>query len=307
MDIAKYILSFFNGFKQIEKLKKENPDFDFALAMWAFPAGLFALWLKIRFKIPYATWSLGSDIYVYGKIPVLKELIRLILRQAKTRFADGIDLKNKVEVLSGKDCIFLPSSSKFEKVKEGKKFSIKKGKKITLCFLGRMEPVKGPDIFLSALIKIKEKLPGFQVHFMGGGSLLDHLKGEAEKEGIMQYISFWGNVNDPEQIAAVLRASDWLVIPSRSDSIPLVFSEAMKIGVPVIAPEHTDLKYLVEKYKVGFTFKTADIDKLADIMKKLSKSSKIRNAFAENTKKAAELFSLEKSAKMLINRFKIKQ
>lgn len=300
VDIVRYIASFLNGFRQIEKLKKENPDFDFVLAMWAFPAGLFALWLKIRFKIPYATWSLGSDIYVYGKIPIIRQLIKVILRQAKSRFADGIDLKDQVERLSVKSCVFLPSSSKFQEKEAKKKFSIKKGKKVTLSFLGRMESVKGPDIFLSALIKVKEKLTDFHIHFLGDGSLLDKLKEEAKKADIIEHMTFWGNVNDPDQIATILRASDWLVIPSRSDSIPLVFSEAMRVGTPVIASDLPDLKYLINKYKVGITFKTGNEDELVTILENISIKENSTIDYCINIRRVVKMFSLEESVDRIL-------
>ena len=48
-----------------------------------------------------------------------------------------------------------------------------------------------------------------------------------------------------------MRACDWLVIPSRIESIPLVFVDALHMGIPVVAAAVGDLDLLVTQYAVG--------------------------------------------------------
>ena len=43
--------------------------FDYTLALWAIPSGLWALFLKWIYRIPYAAWCLGADIWDYEKKP----------------------------------------------------------------------------------------------------------------------------------------------------------------------------------------------------------------------------------------------
>jgi glycosyltransferase involved in cell wall biosynthesis len=50
--------------------------------------------------------------------------------------------------------------------------------------------------------------------------------------------------------AAIARA-DWVLIPSRIESIPVVFSDAMKTGRPVIAMPVGDLPRLLAAHPVG--------------------------------------------------------
>ena len=261
--------------------------------MWAFPAGLFTLWLRIRFGLPYSVWVLGSDIYVYGKFPIVRQVIALILKQAEYVFADGIDLKQRTEELANREVIFLPSASKMPSSEINKKKTFKK--KIVLTFLGRMERVKGPDVFLAAILKIKTQLYRFKINFIGDGSLLNSLKEEARKQKITAFVDFYGNISEPKKISDILSEAHMLVIPSRSDSIPLVFSEAMKSGTPIIASDLPDLSYLVRKYKVGYTFKKEDSSDLAKIIVELLESKEKIQEFSSNTKEAARDFSVEGS------------
>lgn len=70
----------------------------------------------------------------------------------------------------------------------------------------------------------------------------------------------------------------------------------MKVGIPVIAAGLPDLKHLIKKYKVGFYFKPGDKRELAKLIKKLPRVQNKKIFFSENTKKAAEVFSINKSA-----------
>ena len=167
--------------------------------------------------------------------------------------------------------------------------------------VGRMEKIKGPDIMLDALFKLGQNINKYEVHFVGDGALLEELKNKVEKSGLKQEIIFHGNINSFKQIGTIMRQSDWLVIPSLSDSIPLVFSEAMKCGLPVIVSDLNDLKYLVNRYRVGLLFKTGNVNNLTNLLSKLPLLMDKRNYFVNNTSEVALSFSVEETVKKLSN------
>ena len=297
VDVLRFFIIFISGSKHLFSYLN-NYKIDINVVMWAFPSGVFAYLAKKIYKVPYFVWCLGSDIYVYGKYPIIGFVVKEILKSADYIFADGIDLARQTTKLSGKRCIFLPSASKAE---FRKNVPIKKNRnKITLTFIGRMEMVKGPDIFLNALGLIKNDIRKFKVNFVGGGSLLEKLKKKAKEENINKEIYFYGNISDFQKISEIMQGSDWLIIPSRSDSIPLVFSEAMKTQTPVIASDLPDLKYLVEKYRVGLLFNKENGEILAKTLRKLVFFKKEQRMFSLNCKKAAKDFSLKVSTSRLI-------
>lgn len=283
---------FIQGKKALKKFVEENKDLDFIISMWAFPAGFFAHSAFKSVGIPYAVYALGSDIYFYAKKPILRQLITEYLKEAKFLIADSPDLSKEIERLSGKKTLFLPSVTNISFKIDKKKSRLRK---TGLTFLGRLEKVKGADILAETLISLKENLEGFNINIIGDGSLKDYLE-----QNLRHYtnIKFWGNL-DAKKIAQILKNTDWLVIPSRSDSIPLVFSEAMKFSIPVIVSDLPDLKYLVKKYRVGYIFKREDSDSLAAIFKEITTKNKHFKVFKKNTKKAAAFFDLEKTSDKL--------
>jgi glycosyltransferase involved in cell wall biosynthesis len=286
---------FLRGVLKVPLFMKESKP-DFIIAMWAWPSGFFAYLIKLFYRKPYVVWALGSDINKYAKMPLMKLVFKQILVKAEILFADGIELQKDVAKFSGRKCIFLASSTKME-FKLRKK--AKKNEKIVLTFLGRMEAVKGPDIFLDALVLIKDKLDGFQINFVGDGSMFSQLKQMARDNGLEDKICFYES--DRRRNMRLLAESDWVVIPSRSDSIPLVFSEAMKVGTPVICSNLPDISYIVNKYKVGFLYNKDSTRNFAKTLAELVFKDKERKFFEKNTKLAAKEFSVEESAKKLYN------
>lgn len=275
---------FISGNKALEKIIDENRDLDFVISMWAYPSGFFANRVFKTLGVPYAVYALGSDIYVYGKKPILKNLIKKYLLDAKFLVADSPDLAKEVEKISGKKTHFLPSASsirlKTQKIKN-------KNPKIIFTFLGRLEKIKGIDIFMDALEDLDSAK--LKVNIIGDGSLFNNIKEESKNR---PWIKLWGNISDFYKIAAILKNSDWLIIPSRSDSIPLVFSEAMKLSLPVIASDLPDLMYLIKKYRVGLLFKKENKSDLSKVLKKALIKNPDYLQFKKNTKEAAKIFNL---------------
>ena len=283
------------GFRATSRFCKDY-KIDFCIAMWAFPAGVFALWANIVKMVPYTIWALGSDIYIYARYPILGTLIEIALKKAKFIIADGIDLARQTGKLAKRHCQFLPSASQMP---HQSKLTVKKEGPLKLMFLGRMDPVKGLDVLIEAISKVKDL--DFELHCLGDGSLLPSLKEKISDLGLQKKVVFYGNVNDPKLIYNRLLLSDWLVIPSRSDSIPLVFSESMKANLPVIVAEVGDMVELVKKYGVGFSFPREDSRKLAVILKDVIKKGRVLiRPYQQKTKKAAEIFDVNVSAESLL-------
>lgn len=284
----------YSGCLAAAKFSREN-NLDFIIGMWSFPAGIFAWWASVVNKTPYCLWSLGSDIYVYARYPILRTIIKMTLQKAKFLVADGIDLARETEKLAGKKCDFLPSASQLQHKSSVTK---KKTGPLRFVFLGRMEPVKGPDVLIDALAKISDL--DFELHMIGDGSLLSGLKERVKDLGLDKDVTFYGNVSDTNLIYKNLVMSDWLVIPSRSDSIPLVFSEGLKARLPMVVAEVGDMVELVKSYKVGLSFPKEDSAKLAANLRQVIVDGRTKiSQYQEGINKLAPLFDINTSAKRL--------
>ncbi|MDO8658382.1 MAG: glycosyltransferase [Candidatus Levybacteria bacterium] len=291
IDILKIITLFNLNAKSIEQILMENAV-DFCLAFWAIPSGIIAYQISKKINVPYGIWALGSDIYIYAKYPIIGNIINKAIRAADLLLADGKNLAETVSNISKKKCVFMPSTTEFS---ASKMKVIKMNKQdMNFIFLGRMEKIKGPDILLSSISKLpKDK--NYHIYFLGGGRLLDTLRKKVVQYGLERRVSFLGNVNDKNIVWSYLSNGDYLVIPSRSDSIPLVLAEGAKAGIPVIVSSVGDMPFLVKKYGIGHIFPSGDIQKLSDIVKMVIKKGKGQGElFKSNLKVFSEEFDINK-------------
>lgn len=299
VDLINVFIFFFRGIREsLSFADKIKPDY--CLSMWSVPSGVFAYVIRKKFNIRYGVWVLGSDIYVYAKFLIFSQIIKQVIKGANHVFSDGFELAHIVKSFTGRKCYFLPSSTRFDG--NVKLINVRvRGEKTILTYVGRAEPEKGLDLLIETMLKMSQKnRENFTVNIVGDGSLLRGLKVKAKQMNLGSYFHFYGNINDKNKIFNILSSSDWLVIPSRSDSIPLIFSESMKAGTPVIASALPDLRKLIDKYQVGIYFKPDNEDDLEWVILNLPPERK-RRIMSRNTKKAAKAFSLNSSVKKFLS------
>ena len=279
--------------KLFEHLRKTNPSA--CLALWALPSGWFAYQAKRKLGIPYSVWCLGSDIYVWAKKPLLRGLTRKILREAEHLFADGFDLKKKVEELSGKPCLFLPSMRKLPHSSEAKEKLDRL--KFNFLYLGRWEESKGLEELIRAFHLLRKKLPAVNLYLLGWGYYEPKMKRLAEDLRLEGEVRFVGKVSTVS-VAHYLKQADCVVIPSKGDSIPLVFSEALQMGTPLIVTDVGDLGYLVKRYKLGKVVTSGDMYGLAHAMMEFVREDK---DYSKNMPEVLKLLDIENAVNDYLN------
>lgn len=103
-----------------------------------------------------------------------------------------------------------------------------------LLFLGRLNPIKGPDLILEAFQRIHTALADHVLVFAGPDEgMAAGLRRSVASAGLEKKVLFAGYVGGKEKIAAI-RAAELLVIPSRREAMSLVALEAGACGVPVL-------------------------------------------------------------------------
>ena len=238
-----------NGKRAVECLVQDNkPDYLFAL--WALPSGHWAASVARRHDIPFAVWALGSDIWSLGKIPLLRWKLQRVLRAADRCFADGLSLAQDVEQLSGRRCDFLPSTRVLPKRGH---FGGSESAPYKLAFLGRWHRNKGIDILLESLRQLSDsdwsKISA--VRIFGGGPLhaeVHRIANELQAE--LRPVELGGYL-DKQGAADLIAWADYLMLPSRIESIPVIFSDAMQLRTPIVATPVGDLPRLHDRYSFG--------------------------------------------------------
>ena len=270
---------------------------DHILALWVLPSGYWARTVGRKTGVEYSTWALGSDIWTLGKIPPTRIMLRKVLRKSKNRFADGYQLARDVEGICGMSCSFLPSARHYPLVTNEQ---LKKTPPYNLAFLGRWHPNKGIDLLLDALARLTttewELINEFRV--FGGGPLQPLVHKQVKKLAEAGHPVSLGGYLNKEESAALLHWADYLVIPSRIESIPVVFSDAMKSATPVICTPVGDLPKLIDEYGVGILAGAVDAEGLAQgIRQALSASPQ---TYLSGMKKAAGKFDASTIAREIL-------
>ncbi len=293
-----YIYKFFKliyiGQKKAIEFAKEN-KIDYCLSCWTLPSAIFGLRVKQALKIPYASWSLGSDVNKYVKIPILGQLINLALRKADKRYANSFALINKVKEISQKECSFLPAITNFEK---GARNIKSKGKIFRFLFVGRLERIKGPDILIDAVSNLLEKQKNFEVNILGDGTMMRDLKNKTANN-MNSIVNFLGWA-DQKKVSNFMSISNCLVIPSRNESLPLVLIEAARRNLPVIATRVGDCERMIKKYNIGISVQKENPDRLSSAMSRIMKDKGYKRK-RPGFKKLSSDFSQEKTVDVFLS------
>jgi glycosyltransferase involved in cell wall biosynthesis len=267
VDFFKILSLFLKGGRELFPFIREN-KIEACLALWVLPGGYFANQAFRRAKIPYSIWSLGSDIYRYGRNPFLYRMMRRIIREARGVFADGFDLSKRIEERFGRNCFFLattrtiPSHLPLSKGGRGRSA----GDPCRFLFVGRIEKVKGIDLLLQSMAYLKEEEVNAHLTVVGRGAMEGWARNFIEVKALEEQVSWTGNVPD-ETLAFLYESSDCVVIPSRSESIPLVFSEALRFNKDMIVTDVGDMGMLGRRYEVARVIPPENVIALKESMK----------------------------------------
>lgn len=286
-----------SGQDAIHQLAREK-KIDHVLALWALPSGYWARNIWKRCGITYSTWALGSDIWSLGKIPVVKKVLANVLRDSQLCFADGYQLKQDVEEISGRSCEFLASSRILPVVKKKRLSTVPPYR---LAFLGRWHPNKGVDLMIESLGLLSdkdwEKIE--EVRICGGGQLESVVGSSCNDFGMAGRPVKMGGYLDKAKAAELLAWADYLLLPSRIESIPVVFSDAMQAGCPVIAMPVGDLPMLMRENEVGILAHEVTAEAFARAMRVALAVPP--EWFSPGLKEACKMFDVHRTAGRLLD------
>ena len=270
---------------------------DHILALWTLPCGYWARQCARELKIPYSTWALGSDIWVLGKVPLVRAVLRRTLKDAHQCYADGEQLRTDVERLSGRSSNFL-ASARLLHCRPRTAHATQPPYK--LAFLARWHPNKGADILMESLQALSDEDWRLveKIRIAGGGPLAGLVETAVEQlRNAGRPVELHGFMGT-EEATALLEWADWQLIPSRIESIPVIFSDALQAGCAVMSNPAGDLAQLVEHLGVGLC---ADATDVASFTRLLQRGLRIAPAqFRDAIAVAGRRYNVVESARQFI-------
>jgi len=131
-----------------------------------------------------------------------------------------------------------------------------------ILFMGRLAPIKGPDLLLEAFAALKRQDPNLMLVFAGSDfGMRAILEKRVHELGLDSRVLFTGFADEHQRWVGYRRAT-LLAVPSRSEAMSLVALEAGAAGTPVLLTDQCGFND-VQTFGGGRVV-TADVEGLRD-------------------------------------------
>lgn len=262
------------------------------LALWGLPCGEWARKVASEQGIGYSVWMLGSDVWSLGKVPVVRGMLAKVIRRATRAYADGYKLAEDARRIAGVPVNFLPST---RRIGLNKSSIPRDNPPYRLLFLGRWHPNKGVDLLLEALELLEDNDWQLieRIEIQGGGPLESLVRARVEVLRERGHPVEAGRFLTKPEAEKAIASSDWVLIPSRIESIPIVFSDAMKSRRPIIAMPVGDMPRLLSLHEVGHLASGVGAGEFAHALSTALHDRASR--FERELQDASDCFSIEKN------------
>ncbi|MEK7762044.1 MAG: glycosyltransferase [Nitrospirota bacterium] len=145
--------------------------------------------------------------------------------------------------------------------------------------VGRLVLDKGHVVFLNALSRIKQNHPKVHALIVGSGPLREEIQNEIRRLGLEESVALCGVRDD---MPAIYRQIDCIVIPSLREGLPYVLLEAMANKIPVVASRVGDIPRLIRHGETGFLVPPENVDELQKHMTMVLEHPDLSTKLAES-------------------------
>lgn len=166
-----------------------------------------------------------------------------------------------------------------------------------ILFVGTIQPRKNIERLIKAYSKLASEKEFHDIKLVIAGKkgwLYESILSTPESLGIKDKVLFLDFVPD-EDLPLLYREAVCLCLPSLYEGFGLPILEAMKYECPVITSNVSSMPEAGGE--AALYVDPTDVDDIADKMKKIAGSKKLRNELIEKGKKQVSKFSWEKAAK----------
>ena len=145
---------------------------------------------------------------------------------------------------------------------------------LAIISVASLKPLKRIDALLKVAAQLSKTGIPLRVIIVGDGSERPSLEALAGELGIAAQVSFLGLRDDVDRL---LKASDVLVLASRTEAFPNVVLEAMATGLPVVTTDVGSVLEMVEPNASAVVVSPGDDDALEKALRKLAGDAALRS------------------------------
>lgn len=172
-----------------------------------------------------------------------------------------------------------------------------------ILFVGRIQPLKGPDVAIRALAALGRS--DARLAIVGGASGSNGDGQSSEARALVDELGLHDQVQfiepKPHHILSTwYRAADIVLVPSRSESFGLVALEAAACGVPVVASAVGGLVSLVDDGETGYLIEGRKPADYADAMRTILNDSELAASMGKAAVERAKAYTWRAAAERLL-------
>ena len=236
--------------------------------------GILALWLKKRYGIPYVIvehWSgflPENGAYLRNNGSLKRKIYEKIAAEASVILPVSERLKEAMQTCGIQNARWekihnVVDDFFFEK-EESRKSKVESRKTLlhVSCFDEAAKNVKG---LLRAAKMLTEKRQDWQLVLVGTGADYKEVRAYAATLAFPEGTLRWTGELTPREVAEEMHKADAFVLPSNYENAPVVLSESLAMGLPIIASRVGGIPEMVDD-ESGILVPTRDEKALAEAM-----------------------------------------
>jgi len=144
-----------------------------------------------------------------------------------------------------------------------------------VLFLGRINPLKGPQFIIEAAPRLAAEFPGIAFVFVGPdqSGYVKQLKVRANQLGVSSRVWFTGMISDFKEKMQAYSACDLFCLPTSYEGTSQAIFEAMTQGKPIVATRTGGIPYQLDGGTSGRLVEYGDAKELAEAMAEILRDS----------------------------------
>lgn len=230
----------------------------------------------------------GSDVYLVGEDPTLRDIVKFSVEKADgvTAVAKALaedaqriyDLKREIQVVPN----FVTIVPGAEKSKELREIFAPQNEKI-IAHISNFRQIKRIQDVIRLFAAIDKKVPS-RLILIGDGPEKNTAYKISKQLNLLTRVHFLGLQTS---IAKLLSIADLFILPSQKEGLPLSILEAMASAVPIIATNVCGIPELVKDGESGYLSEVGDIKKMSEDAIKILSDKKLHEKLSKKAKEVA--------------------
>ena len=274
------IMYFISLLKLIKKIKP-----DVIQAQMMTPNGWLAVLIKKFLKIPIIVYPRGDDIYLSSQL-YKKTVGKFIFKNSDMVIGMTNDMKKEILKVFEREVVVIPNGiilDRFENLKKKEcrdELGFKIDEKIIL-YIGRLHKKKCVEDIIKALKNVIQSQKKLKLIIIGEGKEKNKLLNIVKKEKLEENVIFQGMV-DNKIIPIYIKSSDIFILVSYGEGYPMVFSEVLPSGIPIITSNYGPNPEIILNKVNGLVVELHNIPQISNAIIKLLNDENLRNNISQN-------------------------